>query len=166
MLEAQIKREAQKAYSEWLSTEKWDLFLTLTDPGLSHPEAMYKRTRHWMNLVNRDLYGRNYWKRTQGIEWVVGLERQTRGSVHSHSLIRIPTHDVKDVAQFSLRHWQKVAQELGGHAWLELPTNSERTVNYVTKYVCKDGEIYFSDSLDPSNPKAYSHTLIGAQNGN
>lgn len=156
-----MKRGSQRAYTEWLSAEPWDLFLTLTDPGLSHPEAMYKRTRFYMNQVNKHLYGKRYWKQGKGIEHVIGLERQTRGSVHSHSLIRLPEHDANDPTVFSLRDWQKIAQDLGGFAWLERPQSSERTVNYVTKYVCKDGEIYISETFNPHNPKAFSQTLLG-----
>lgn len=160
-----IQQEAHKAYSQWLSAEKWDAFLTLTDPGLSHPEAMYKRTRYFMNQVNKSLYGKNYWKRGQGIEHVIGLERQTRGSVHSHSLLRLPDHDSRDPSVFSLRHWQKVAQDLGGHAWLEVPKDSFDVVNYVTKYVIKGGEIYLSETFNPSAPKAFHHTLLGVSKG-
>lgn len=161
----QLQTEAHRAYSEWLSSEKWDCFLTLTDPGLSHPEAMYKRTRYFMNSVNRKLYGRNYYKRGQGIEHVIGLERQKRGSVHSHSLIRLPDHDIKDRSQFSVIQWNEFAQELGGWAKLEMPRSSADTVDYVTKYVCKGGEIYLSETLNPSQPKSFSRSLLGASHG-
>lgn len=159
----QIKQGARDAYTQWLSAEPWDYFLTLTDPGLSHPEAMYKRTRFFLNQVNQDLYGKQWWKRTTGIEHVIGLERQTRGSVHSHTLFRLPHHDASDPAVFNMKGWQVFAQELGGFAWLEPPQDSERTTRYVCKYVCKDGEIYISEGFNPSAPQHYKHTLMGAE---
>lgn len=159
-----LRSEAKDAYTEWLSAEPWDFFLTLTDPGLSHPEAMYKRTRFFMNQVNQNLYGKKWWKRTPGIEHVIGLERQTRGSVHSHSLFRLPHHDASDPAVFSMRYWQKFAQELGGFAWLERPIDSVKTMAYVGKYVIKEGEIYISEGFNPHNPQHYRQTLMGASN--
>lgn len=157
-----LKIHAQQAFSHWLAAEPWDLFLTLTDPGVCHPETMYKRTRYFMNAVNRDLYGNNWRRRHDGIEHVIGLERQKRYSCHSHSLIRLPDHDASDPAQFSLRRWQAFAQELGGFAWLEVPNNGVLVVDYVTKYVCKDGEVYLSESFNPHSPRTFSHTLIGS----
>jgi hypothetical protein len=156
-----LQLEAHKEYTGWLSNEIWDCFLTLTDPGLSHPEAMYKRTRYYMNTINRFLYGRNFYKRGQGIEHVIGLERQKRGSVHSHSLIRFPDHDISDRNQFNIIDWNQRANDLGGWAKLERPRDSKQTVDYVTKYVCKGGEIYISENFNPRSPNAFSHTLLG-----
>jgi hypothetical protein len=135
----------------------------MTDPGLSHPEAMHKRTRHGMNLISTSLYGKNWRRKGKGIEYVIGLERQKRGSVHSHTVIRLPDHDARDKIQFPLGYWNKVINDLGGHARLELPNDSMKTVDYVTKYVCKEGELFFSDTFVPSAPKAYSHTLLSPQ---
>jgi hypothetical protein len=157
-----MQAEAHTAYTQWLSSEPWDLFLTMTDPGLSHPEAMYKRTRYAMNQINKSLYGKHFYKKGLGIEHVIGLERQKRGSVHSHTLIRLPHHNVKDRNEFPLGYWHARINKLGGFAKLELPNDSINTVDYVTKYVCKGGEIYLSETFIPSAPKAYSHTLFGA----
>lgn len=159
MTPVQIRQSAREAYTEWLSAEPWDFFLTLTDPGLSHPEAMYKRTRFFLNQVNKSLYGNKWWNRTDGIEHVIGLERQTRGSVHSHTLFRLPDHNALDPAVFSMKQWQRFAQELGGYAWLEPPTDSEKTTDYVCKYVTKEGEIYISKGFNPHFPRHFSHTL-------
>lgn len=158
-----LQHAAKAAWSEWLSAEPWDLFVTLTDPGQSHPEHMYKRTRYLVNQMNRSLYGRNYWKRGQGIETVIGLERQERGSVHSHSLLRFPDHDIRDPAQISLRYWQKFATELGGWARLDRPKNSADVVAYVTKYVVKGGDLVIGETFNPTVPRSFSHTLLGGR---
>jgi hypothetical protein len=153
---------ARERYTQWLSAYPWDLFVTLTAPDLSHPESMYKRTRYLFNCMNVKLYGKKWWKRTDGIEHVIVLERQERGSVHSHALVRFPDHDINDRSQISLMYWQKFATDLGGFSWLQRPYNSEATTNYVCKYVLKDGEIYLSESFNPNNPRCYSQTIEGA----
>lgn len=157
----ELNKASREAWSGWLSAEKWDVFLTLTDPGLSHPEHMYKRWRYFENSVNRNLYGNNFKRRGQGIETVVGLERQTRGSVHAHGLIRLPDHDAKNPTQFSWRHWQKFASELGGWARLDIPRHHDAVVDYVTKYVCKDGDLILGPNFNPNNPRTVEHTLLG-----
>lgn len=156
-----LNSASREAWSTWLSAEKWDVFLTLTDPGLSHPEAMYKRWRYFENSVNRRLYGNHHKRRGQGIETIVGLERQQRGSVHAHGLIRLPDHDAKDPLQFSWRYWQKFATGLGGWARLDIPRSNSDVVDYVTKYVVKDGDLIIGPNFNPNAPRAHSHTLLG-----
>lgn len=154
--------EARDAWAHWLSAEKWDVFLTLTDPGMSHPESMYKRWRYFVNNVNKSLYGRHFYRRTPGIEEVVGLERQQRGSVHAHGLIRLPDHDVNDPTQFPWKYWQKFASDLGGWAMLDIPKSSDAVVDYVTKYVCKEGDLVIGPGFNPNRPRTRAHTLLGS----
>lgn len=151
---------SQAAWSAWLSKEPWDAFVTLTDPGLSHPEHMSKRFRYLENLINRSLYGNNYKRRGQGIETVCGLERQNRGSVHAHALVRLPDHDINNPVYFSWRHWQKKASDLGGWARLDIPKSSNDVVDYVTKYVCKEGEILLGPNFNPNLPRSIENTLL------
>ena len=118
---------------------------------------------YFENSVNRSLYGNNYRRRGQGIESVVGLERQQRGSVHAHGLIRLPDHDATDPLQFSWRHWQKFASELGGWARLDIPRSNTDVVAYVTKYVVKDGDLVLGENFRPNAPKSYGMTIPGYQ---
>lgn len=157
----ELNQSSRKAWSDWLSAENWDVFLTLTDPGLSHPEAMSKRWRYFENSVNRKLYGNNFKRRGQGIETIVGLERQTRGSVHAHGLIRLPDHDVSDPTQFSWRYWQKFATDLGGWAWLDIPRSNSDVVAYVTKYVVKGGDLILGPNFNPNKPRTVAQSLLG-----
>ena len=82
---------------------------------------------------------------------IVGLERQNRGSVHAHGLIRLPDHDVSDPNQFSWKYWQNFATELGGWARLDIPRSSSDVVDYVTKYVVKDGDLIIGDNFNFNN---------------
>lgn len=155
-----LDRQAQAAWGEWLSRAPWDLFVTLTDPGLSHPEAMLKRCRYLEAKVNDDLYGKGWKRKGYGIETVTGVERQRRGSVHTHALWRLPDHDASDPVQFSLAHWQRAASDLGGYAWMQAPRNTEDVTAYVTKYVLKDGELVLSPTLNPWKPQVHGVTTL------
>ena len=149
------------AWAGWLSSAPWDLFLTLTDGGYPHPEAMLKRGRYFCAKVNERLYGKHWQRRGEGIEYVTGLELQKRGSCHTHSLLRLPNHDVRDREQFSLAYWQRFATSLGGFAWLEIPRDTADVTGYVTKYVLKDGELVLSGNLNPWQPRTYGTSLLG-----
>ena len=151
----------REAWGSWLSSAPWDLFLTLTDGGYPHPEAMLKRGRYFCAKVNDRLYGKHWQRRGQGIEYVTGLELQKRGSCHTHSLLRLPNHDVRDREQFSLAYWQRFATSLGGFAWLEIPRDTADVTGYVTKYVLKDGELVLSANLNPWQPRTYGTSLLG-----
>lgn len=168
-----LNAASRPAWASWLSSESWDVFLTLTDPGMSHPEQMTKRWRYVERSINESLYGKNFRRRNQGIETIVGIERQTRGSVHAHGLIRIPDHDARDPLQFNLKFWQKFCSELGfrfdpktgkrvpgGWAMLDIPKSQEDVVKYVTGYVVKDGELIIGPNFDPNSPRSLKHTLF------
>lgn len=166
----ELNHSCREAWAEWLSAEPWDAFVTLTDPGLSHPEHMSKRCRYLETQINEHLYGRNFRRKGKGIETIWGLERQTRGSVHAHGLVRLPDHDITDPNQFSLRYWQDFASKLGydrrtrkpsGFARIDLPRSTDDVVDYVTKYAVKGGEIIIGPNFRPSNPRTVDQTLLG-----
>ena len=123
---------------------------------------MLKRTRYFCAKVNDSLYGKRWQRRGEGIEYVTGLELQKRGSCHSHSLLRLPDHDVHDREQFSLAYWQQFATRLGGYAWLQIPRETADVTAYVTKYVLKDGELVLSDNLNPWTPRTYGTSMLAA----
>ena len=148
-------------WAGWLSGAAWDLFVTLTDGGYPHPEAMLKRSRYFFSKVNDELYGKNWQRRGEGVEYVTGIELQKRGSCHTHSLARLPNHDVRDREQFSLASWQRFATSLGGFAWLEIPKSTADITAYVTKYVLKDGELVLSPNLNPWQPRTFGTSLLG-----
>ena len=147
-----MRRQAGEAFGHWLSQEHWDALLTITDPGMSHPEAMLKQTRWFMNSVNRRLYGRKFYKRGEGIEYVIALERQKRGSVHSHSLIRLSDHALSNEI---VRYMKDLTEQCSGWSRVEIPRSQLDTVNYVCKYVTKDGDLHLSDTYDPNSPRRF-----------
>ena len=162
MVPVRLAVTARQAWGDWLALAPWDVFVTLTDPGFPHPETMVKRTRYLEAKVNDSLYGKGWKRRGRHIEAVTGLERQKRGSVHTHALWRLPDHDARDRRQFSLAHWQSFASELGGFAWLQVPTSQADVVRYVSKYVVKDGELILGEGFNPWAGRTYSASLLAA----
>jgi hypothetical protein len=172
-----MRKAATQGYSDWLSSARWDLFVTVTDPNIAHPEAMLKQTRWFMNRINRHLYGRHHDKRGQGIEYVIGIERQKRGSAHSHTLVRFPDHAVTP----ELMSWMKKTAlgkripnpqkhemnfpyrgGLSGNSKIEIPRDHADVTTYVCKYVTKEGELHFSPNLNPYKPQVFADSLMGA----
>jgi hypothetical protein len=173
-----LNAASRDAWSAWLCAEPWDLFWTQTDAGMSHPEHMTKRVRYLENCINESLYGKNFKRKNQGIETVWGIERQTRGSVHAHGLIRLPNHDAKDPNQFSLEYWKDFSSELGfkfdpktgkripgGWSFIEVPKSQDDVARYVTGYVIKDGELIIVPNFNPNWPRTFSQTLFGVSHG-
>lgn len=157
----QQRKEAATAYGDWIAQAPWDLLITITDPGMSHPDAMYRQTMWYLNKVNRKLYGKNWFKRTKGIEFVFSLERQKRGSVHSHALVRFPDHEcdgsIYDLMQsIAVRRLDPKTGKytgLSGFYRIERPQSQEHIVNYVCKYVTKEGEIHLAPRFHPDQPR-------------
>jgi hypothetical protein len=112
---------------------------------------MFKRFRYCTNKASDHVYGRHWEKRGAGLQWVVGLERTKQGWPHCHAVVRFPGVDIKGQegrAIFDLGHWQKRMTDTGGFAWLQIPRSEQAVVQYVTKYVVKDGELELSPRVE------------------
>lgn len=144
-----LRPSLRDAWSDWLASRPWDLFLTLTSERRTHPESLHKRFRWYVHQISDDLYGRARTRRGTPIEYVNGIERHKSGWPHSHALLRLPDVDLGDRGQFSLEHWQRHMSSTGGYAWLSRPRSQDDTTRYVTKYVTKDGELVLSPNLSP-----------------
>jgi hypothetical protein len=99
-----------------------------------HPETADKRFRLFVCMANRELFGPRWFKKGEGINWVRGLEYQTRGAVHFHALL-------SGTAPLRRLTYKDLWEELAGFARIERPRSYERVLRYITKYVVKDGEI-------------------------
>jgi len=156
------------AYGEWISGQPWDLFTTMThDPRgphgerKTHPEAMLKRWGYCMNKASKHLYGNNWKRHGLGLQWLVGVERHQSWMPHLHGLVRFPLVDIRGPegkAIFDLAYWQKWMTETGGFCRLDLPRSEQAVVQYVTKYVIKDGEIHWSDNCQFPKPIGFQTT--------
>lgn len=151
---ASVAPTLRSAWGDWIAAQSWDLFVTLTADHRTHPEAMLKRFRYLMNISSDHCYGKNWARRDKGLQWLVGLERTKQGWPHAHAVVRFPGFDLATPdgkAIFDLRYWQQVYSE-DGFAWLSIPRSEKAVVQYVTKYVVKDGELEWSNVCDFAAP--------------
>lgn len=150
------------AWSEYLSGQEWDLFVTMTSVKKTHPEALLKRWRYSANIISDHVYGNHWDRRGLGLQWVVGLERTKQGWPHSHALVRFPLVSIKGQegkAIFDLGYWQKKLTDLGGFVRLDQPRSKLAVVNYVSKYVTKDGDLYWSDNCQFAAATGFQTTI-------
>lgn len=139
----------REAWADWLSRQQWDLFPTVTPEKQTHPEAMLKRWVYMTKVINKHLYGNHCERRQLGVEWVVGVERFKSGWPHLHALVRFPLLSIKGQegkAIFDLAYWQKWMSRTGGHVQLDQPRSQIAVIQYVSKYVTKEGDLYWSDN--------------------
>jgi hypothetical protein len=153
------------AWAEWLGARPWDLFLTLTSDGRTHPEALHKRFRYVAHKMSDHLYGRAVTRRGCPIEYVNAIERHKSGWPHAHALMRLPGVDLADRNQLNLVEWQKFITETGGWCRLEPLGDQANVVSYVTKYVTKDGELILSPNLSPRTDPTPALAYAIAQHG-
>ena len=119
-------------------------FCTLTFRDWPHPEHAFKIFRVWTNEINRQLYGRQWRKRSDGIYWVLAWEYQKRGALHFHALLG----DAIDLNTRTRRlDWKDRWYELAGIAQVQEIKGHAAVERYVSKYVAKDGQLDFSRSL-------------------
>ena len=137
-------RKLQKAWGGFVAQWPWEWFVTLTFCLDLHPERALKLYRFWCSLLNREIYGR-YWYRKEpfGVTWVVAVERQNSGRVHLHALIA----GVGETRRLSWMDTWLELDKVSGFARIE-PVNDRVAVSsYVSKYVAKDGDLEFSPNL-------------------
>jgi hypothetical protein len=86
--------------------------------------------------INRELYGRRWRKRGQGVRWVRAMEMQRRGVPHFHALLGGDGLD--ELRRLSyMDRWNQLA----GFAKIEPPKDGGAVRGYCAKYVAKGGEL-------------------------
>jgi hypothetical protein len=138
------QRTAAADYSTFLGPCTFEWFCTFTFKDRIHPEAAEKAFRVWINKLNNHLYGRKWRNRApDGVTWVRGLEWQKRGVIHYHVLLSGALGAVPSI-------WSDVWHLTMGMGFADivpLKDNQEAVKAYVTKYVCKGGELDFSGNF-------------------
>lgn len=133
-------------YAQFLSMVDHQWFCTFTFKSPTHPETADKAFKHFVNLINRDQFGKR-WKKKQegGMCWVRALEWQKRGVIHYHALISGLRKSSTQVARQAEYLWN---EELGnGFARIDLIKGDPMKASaYCSKYVTKGGELDFSDN--------------------
>lgn len=130
-----------QAWSEFLSSQPWQWFVTFTFKEEIHPEAADKLYRVWINKLNRAIYGQRWRKKHPfGVKHVRALEWQKRGVLHYHALIA-------NVGLEDRERWALVWQQLGedskaGFIKIDQYDDSKGGAEaYLSKYVTKGGQV-------------------------
>ena len=167
--------DTRQSYAGWLNQYAWSFFVTLTfkERNLryavqnskmatgTHPEEAHKRFYSMMDKLNKNLFGRYYFKKNNvGIKYVLAQEFHKSGRVHFHALVgddldfatREDEFEQKGLdATFSKQRFineGKAIWERYGFSKWDVITNKQLAVtSYVAKYVTKDGLLTFSPYL-------------------
>jgi hypothetical protein len=141
--------KTRDAWAEFLCGWSWDLLGTHTFREDMHPDAADRCFRGFIKSLNRKLYGPRWFKHGDGVRWARGMERQTRGVIHFHSLLAGP--GLLDLHRDSWRQtddkrWNELNEmwnSLAGFARIEPVRSGKAVARYVSKHVLRGGEIDF-----------------------
>ncbi len=143
------KKELHKQYGEFMARFNWQWFCTLTFAKPPHPEQAFRKFRHFINLINRELYGPRAVKSGRSVYWAIAMEYHKSGVIHFHALLG----DISDLNHSMLRfHAMGLWESIAGYSRiLPIDDKLKAVTNYVSKYVIKGGEIDFSENLEEFN---------------
>jgi hypothetical protein len=109
-------------------------FVTMTYRDETSVNSVLRRHGFLVQKVNRKVFGNNCRRRGLGISFVIGVEPQLRGVLHSHAVWDA------DFVPYDLIHAEM--RGLGGHAWVEPVTAKHGVGHYVSKYAVKSGQVH------------------------
>jgi hypothetical protein len=145
-----FKIRLRRAWSELLLRYEWTWFFTLTFALDVYPEESLKKLKVWASKLNQILYGKRWYQKGLGVYWVAAFERTKAGRLHIHGvMIGAEKLDNFYCAELwnNLDVNDKGLPKKTGIARIYPIDNIAGTCNYVTKYVTKEGDIEFSDTL-------------------
>ena len=152
-----FKSRVRDGWAELINRYPWEWFVTLTFITNIHPEAALKAMKHWINLLNVELYGRRWRKKPPyGVYWAACIEYQLRGVIHLHLLMA----GVQNARRLTyMDTWLNLGNK-NGFARVEPVQSQTKASNYLCKYVVKDGDIYLSDNL-PDVTAGFGRVWLG-----
>jgi len=136
-----LKQDLQKAWLHFIRKyDPYSWFTTLTFKDSIHKTTADKRFKRWITNINEALYGNRFRKRKLGISWIRAMERQKRGVVHFHALIRSPEmYKLKRLDYMKL--WENNCTNtdsvINGFARIYKYDPSQGASAYCSKYVTK-----------------------------
>ena len=141
--------ELAAVWADFLAKFDMQWFCTFTFREPVHPEAADKKFRVWISRLNRELYGRRWYRDSfKQVFWIRALEYQKRSVLHYHALCG----DSKDLNEHARRlSFMDEWYQLAGIARIDAiapGAESHAAVRaYCSKYVAKGGEVDLSPSL-------------------
>lgn len=109
-------------------------FVTTTFKEETSLHSVLRRHGFVAQEVNRKLFGNNWRRRGEGVSYVLGVEPQLRGVLHSHAVWDVP------FVPYDVVHG--LEKRIGGRIWIEPVTDGSSVGYYVTKYAVKSGSVF------------------------
>lgn len=108
------------------------------------PERASQNLRHFLNLLNKRVYGKAYTRFNVRIPVIPILEGGTRSRLHYHLMIDCPRDDLKPVYPELIRYlWGRTQW---GYDQIDIQADADRGwINYISKLRDKPS---FEDSID------------------
>ena len=138
------KSKLRHAWGEFVSQWEWEWFVTLTFSEWVREEKARKLFRIWMSKLNRSLLGPRWHKRPLAqAKFIMAIEPHQNGNLHMHALVS----EVRDLRRLTwMDNWEKLDRKTG-FARITAVKNNGGVSNYVSKYVVKGGDLFFSKNL-------------------
>lgn len=148
--------ELPQAWADWINEiGEWDWFGHFTFKGNAHPEQANKVFHKWKNEINREVFGRSYYKYPdKGVIFARASELQQRGVVHYHAVLGRIASSVDRYAYKA--RWE----ELGGMCLIYPYIKNYGAEFYMAKnaYAWKHGEIDVGGPVNQSSIVLRSRT--------
>jgi hypothetical protein len=127
------------AWSDFVfSLADWESMLTLTvsNEKMCFKDGLVKRARSLIQILNRDLYGDNYYRivKHSYFSYAMGLEYTKNTVNHLHIVVDMPIN-------FSLVH--TLWNHMSGFAYIKPVPDRRGAADYICKYVVKGQELTF-----------------------
>lgn len=152
------------AYGDFIrSLEPFSWYAHLTFTTDVHPEEANKCFHRWVRKLNEKVICRRYReKKIPGIAWVRALEYQKRDVIHFHCLLEHPEMDkVRYKRAYEL--WYQSGVRTGKINRIGKYNEELGACGYLSKYISKNGEIDFSQSMTWQRRRLYEqgNLLVG-----
>jgi hypothetical protein len=156
-----VDMSTKKTIAEWLIKNSWrsiwGISLTFKQARRQQniwvqiDETQAKRAfKHFLNRLNRSLYGRNFRQYGRRLKVIPVLEKTRSGRWHYHLAIEAPAHiDAKEFARRIRQAWYQV-----DWAYEEMDIQPNANAAWITEYLPgnkngqKDAFEYYTDCLD------------------
>lgn len=142
------------SWATFIDSFSWDWWVTLTFPDHLPSDYALRLLRRWLRRLSFYAYGSRYRKKADRLSWCVGIEKQLRGVIHFHLLIK----GVANVPYRRAHFLWETAAPVCGYSWIQHHDASKPrgASSYLSKYIAKgaDLDIYIGPThrLDPAHP--------------
>lgn len=149
--------ELRQAWADFIRRYKWDWFLSLTFEEIVHEDIGKTMFGSLVNKINKQVFGKGYYKRNQSVYWVRGKENhKQRKMYHFHALLGGLPDGAWILSPKEMEDWWCKKKKWGTAKIVQY--DPERSAAYyIAKYIGKGGVI------DVQGLSAQGYDLTGVQ---